>query len=293
MKRNIEVSFVLKVESICKKNGDFSLKDISFTLEPGYILGLIGCNGAGKTTTLKAILNINKPDSGRAYLFEKDMLGGDASYKQEIGIVFGEFYYYGSKRLRSITSVVKKFYDNWSDDTYRKYMDYFGLDEMKRVSELSTGMRIKYAITIALSHNAKLFIFDEPTSGLDPVSRHELLDIFGKIVADGKRSILFSTHITSDLDKCADYIVYIQNGRVIMNADRETVLDNFRLVSGARKQLTDDVKENLIGYEINAFGFTGMMTAENASEYTDLQTARPDIESIMVYSEKNNKARRN
>lgn len=284
---------MLKVESICKKNGNFMLRDISFTLEPGYVLGLIGCNGAGKTTTLKAILNINKPDSGKAKLFGKDMLGKDASYKQEIGIVFGEFSYYGSKRIRNVTDTIKKFYDCWNGETYKKYMSYFGIDETKRVNELSTGMRIKYAITIALSHDAKLFIFDEPTSGLDPVSRHELLDIFREIVSDGEKSILFSTHITSDLDKCADYIVYIQNGGIILNADRETVLDSFKLVSGSARQLTDDIKSKLIGYETNAFGFTGMMTTESAMQCTELQIARPDIESIMVYSEKNNIERRN
>lgn len=277
---------MLEVNGLCKKYSEFELKNVSFSLEPGYIIGFIGRNGAGKTTTLKSILNLISPSAGSVRMFDMDMSSNEIQCKQHIGIVLGEFVYYQDKRIKNITKVVKRFYDEWDDALYRDYIKRFGLDENKRVKELSAGMKVKYALSLALSHNAKLLILDEPTSGLDPVSRDEIMDIFRKVVETGERSILFSTHITSDLDKCADYIVYIHNGEIIMNDDRESIINGFRLVQGRKDELTAELKSMLIGIKETAFGFTGMIRTRDLAYADGLQSAKADIESIMVYTEK-------
>ncbi|MFR8012403.1 MAG: ABC transporter ATP-binding protein [Clostridia bacterium] len=218
---------VLSVHGISKNYPGFSLCDISFDLAPGRIMGLIGKNGAGKSTTLKSILNMVHPDNGSVQLFGKDFYHNEKACKEEIGIVFGGIDFYPLKRLSTITAITQKFYHNWDSDKYKSYLQQFELDEGKRFKELSNGMKVKYLLAVALSHHANLLILDEPTSGLDPVSRDELLHIFRHIVSDGKRSILFSTHITSDLDRCADDITYIQGGRLLRSADRKTFLHSF------------------------------------------------------------------
>lgn len=276
---------LLEVNNICKSFDTFKLKNVSFTIEPGYIVGFIGRNGAGKTTTIKSILNITKPDEGSVKFMGMDMKEHENECKQQLGIVLGEFNYYPDKRLCAIAKVVGSFYANWDEKVYKDYVKLFSIDERKRVKELSTGMKVKFALALALSHDAKLLILDEPTSGLDPVSRDELMEIFRSIVADGERSILFSTHITSDLDKVADYMVYIKQGEVVMNGDRESVINGFRLVQGSREALTDSIRDMLIGYRENAFGFTGLIREEDIGKLYGLQLAKADIESIMLYTE--------
>ena len=204
---------ILKVEGLCKKYPKFTLQDISFTMESGRIMGLIGRNGAGKTTTIKSILNLIHTDGGSIQYFGKDLKSCEQEIKQQIGYAAGAVDYYKKKKIRSIIGVTKTFYDTWDDDAYRKYMELFSLDEDKTPSELSEGMKVKFSLVLALSHGAKLLILDEPTSGLDPISRAELLDIFTFLAKHGV-SILFSTHITSDLDKCADDITYIKKGQL-------------------------------------------------------------------------------
>ena len=204
---------ILKVEGLCKKYPKFTLQDISFTMESGRIMGLIGRNGAGKTTTIKSILNLIHTDGGSIQYFGKDLKSCEQEIKQQIGYAAGAVDYYKKKKIRSIIGVTKTFYDTWDDDAYRKYMELFSLDEDKTPSELSEGMKVKFSLVLALSHGAKLLILDEPTSGLDPISRAELLDIFTFLAKRGV-SILFSTHITSDLDKCADDITYIKKGKL-------------------------------------------------------------------------------
>ena len=161
------------------------------------------------------------------------MLGSDFRQeeercKQELGVVLGGIQFYPTKKLQAITGVTRRFYQSWDDDEYQRYMSRFDLDEQKQVRQLSEGMKVKYLIALALSHNAKLLIFDEPTSGLDPVAREDLLELFQQLVESGQRSILFSTHITSDLDKCADDITYIRNGELIASADKAAFVQSFQ-----------------------------------------------------------------
>lgn len=219
---------LLEVEGLTKKYPKFTLKNVSFSLEQGRIMGLIGKNGAGKSTTLKSILNMVYPDKGCIKMLGHDFRQDEESCKQNVGVVLGSIQFYQDKKLQTITGVTKRFYQNWDDTAYQKYMSMFELDEQKQVKQLSEGMKVKYLIALALSHDAKLLIFDEPTSGLDPVAREDLLELFQQLVKDGKRSILFSTHITSDLDKCADDITYIKNGEIIASADKASFIQAFQ-----------------------------------------------------------------
>lgn len=221
------MSALLCVQGICKHYPGFALESVSFALSPGRIMGLIGKNGAGKSTTLKAILNMVSPESGSVTMFQKDFYQNEKECKQRIGVVFGGIDFYPLKKLSTITEVTRKFYENWDEAQYQSYIKLFSLDESKKFKELSNGLKVKYLLALALSHHAELLILDEPTSGLDPVSREEILHIFQQIVRKSACSILFSTHITSDLDRCADDITYIQKGRVLQSADRATFLQSF------------------------------------------------------------------
>ena len=205
---------VLEVKGLSKAYPSFELKDVSFAVKEGSIAGFIGRNGAGKTTTLKSILNIVHADEGRITYFGMDIKENEAQIKQRIGFAGGAAEYFKKKKIRDIMPVTGRFYETWDEALYEKYMRLFELDAERTPSELSQGMKVKLSLVMALSHKADLLILDEPTSGLDPISRDELLEIF-KILKKQGVSILFSTHITSDLDKCADDITYIRDGRII------------------------------------------------------------------------------
>lgn len=240
---------VLVVENIRKSYPKFTLEGVSFTLQPGRIMGLIGKNGAGKTTTLKCLLNLVRPDSGRVEMFGRDFRSNEEYCKQRIGVVFGGVDFYKHKKLAQITAVTKRFYEHWDDQAYESYLEMFELDPEKRVNELSSGMKVKYMVAAALSHGAQLLIFDEPTSGLDPVSRDDLLVLFRQLVKDGQRSILYSTHITSDLDKCADDITYIKEGRLLRSAEKAEFIRSFQDLKEAGEQGELTLEEIMIRTE--------------------------------------------
>lgn len=275
----------LDIRNLNKKYPNFQLKDVSFQLEKGYIMGFIGANGAGKTTTIKSILNMIHMDSGEVCILGKNMAEHELELKQEVGYAFGGVDFYTRSKMKKLTDVIKKFYTNWDDETYRTYLRRFKLDENKKIAELSTGMKVKYGLTLALSHGAKLLILDEPTSGLDPVARDDLLDIFQELVVDGEISILFSTHITSDLEKCADFITFIENGQIIASSEKNDFKESYRLLSGGESQL-NQVKEQLISYKINSFGFTGLIHAKDFDPSSNIKATTPSLEEIMIYFSK-------
>lgn len=272
----------LDVRNINKHYNNFQLKDVSFQLEKGYIMGFIGANGAGKTTTIKSILNMIQVDSGEVRIFGKNMAEHEIELKQEIGCAFGDIDFYTRSKIKTLTHITKKFYHNWNDETYYNYLKIFKLDENKKIAELSTGMKVKYSLALALSHGAKLLILDEPTSGLDPVSRDELLDIFQELIVGGEISILFSTHITSDLEKCADFITFIDHGQIIASSEKHDFMESYRLLSGSEGQLRE-VKEKLISYKINSFGFTGLIHTKDFDPSSNLKATTPSLEEIMIY----------
>ena len=239
----------LEVRGLRKTYPAFTLKDVSFDVPQGAVVGFIGRNGAGKSTTLKSILGLVHPDDGGdVRFFGQDVRQHEREFKEQIGVVLGGIDFYPKKKVKTITDVTRRFYRNWDETKCRHYLELFGIDESKRVDQLSSGMKVKYLLALALSHNAKLLILDEPTSGLDPVSRDELVELFRAIVADGQRSILFSTHITSDLEKCASHITFIKDGAIFHSstvaefmaayADRGATLEDI-IVSVERRELDE------------------------------------------------------
>lgn len=272
----------LDVRHLNKKYQNFQLRDVSFQLEQGYIMGFIGVNGAGKTTTIKSILNMIQMDSGEIHILGKNIAEHEMELKQDIGCAFGDVNFYTRSRIKTLTGITKKFYKNWNDDTYYKYLSRFKLDENKKIAELSTGMKVKYSLTLALSHGAKLLILDEPTSGLDPVSRDDLLDIFQELIVGGEISILFSTHITSDLERCADYITFIEQGQIVDSAEKNEFKESYRLISGSEADL-NRVKDRLIAYKTNSFGFTGLIHVKDIDASFTLDAAIPSLDEIMIY----------
>jgi ABC-2 type transport system ATP-binding protein len=285
---NLEAGMtLLAVDHLTKRYESFVLDNVSFTLEPGYIMGFIGRNGAGKTTTLKAIMNLVHPDAGKVSILGRDFRTYETELKQDIGFMLGEVAYYPRTRLARLTASYRRFYRAWDERAYRGYVAAFDLDETKRVEQLSSGMRVKYALALALSHGAKLLILDEPTSGLDPVSRDEVLDVFRSVIEDGTRGILFSTHITSDLDKCADYITYIADGHLVASQERDDFVGAYRVVKGTKAQFTDEIRRTLIGHKLTDLGFTGLVRADTTTAATTGLTVEPaDIETIMIYHER-------
>ena len=217
---------IVEVTDICKNYPAFRLNKVSFSLESGKITGFIGRNGAGKTTTIKSMLNLIHMDSGVISYFDVPLSGHETEIKQRIGYSTGTISWYPRKTIREIVQVTKDFYRTWDEDAYRKYMALFALDENKKPMELSEGMKVKFNLLLALSHRAEILILDEPTSGLDPFSRDELLDLFGTLKEHGV-TILFSTHITSDLEKCADNIIYIRKGEIKAACSKQEFMRNF------------------------------------------------------------------
>lgn len=275
---------VLEVNNLCKSYPSFILDNVSFSLEKGKITGFIGRNGAGKTTTLKAIFNFVHPNSGEIMFFDKKFLDNEFEIKQRVGFVSGGIDYYAKKKIKAITAVTKSFYKKWDDAAYSKYMTMFKLDENKTPSQLSAGMKVKYALTLALSHNAELLILDEPTSGLDPVSRDELLDIFMDL-CDKEITIFFSTHITSDLDKCADNIVYIKNGKILAESDIKSFINGYKIFEVSREQLSPQLKEKAIGTKRTKSGYSVLLKSDDSTDI-DAANIDADLEEIMVHIEK-------
>ena len=275
---------VLSVNGLCKSYPAFALRDVGFSVRQGEIMGFIGRNGAGKTTTLKALLNFVHPDSGAIRFFSKPFDENELEIKRRIGFVSGGIDCYLLKKLRVIASVTSAFYPNWDETAYRGYLKVFNLDEAKTPSQLSAGMRVKFNLALALAHHAELLLLDEPTSGLDPVSRDELLDIFNALAKEGA-SILFSTHITSDLDKCADRITYIRNGQILASEALDTFVGRYRLLMLTDAPLADDLRSRLIGLKPAKQGYTALITAQNAT-LLGLETQPADLETIMVHVEK-------
>ena len=216
---------IVSVSGLCKSYPAFQLKDVSFSLEGGQVTGFIGRNGAGKTTTIKSMLNLIHTDSGEISYFGMPLHGNEAQIKQRVGYSTGAVSWYPRKTIREIIRVTKGFYTGWDEEACQSYMALFGLNESKKPMELSEGMKVKFNLLLALSHRAEVLILDEPTSGLDPFSRDELLELFGELKRRGV-TILFSTHITSDLERCADNIIYIRQGRIQAASAKQEFMQN-------------------------------------------------------------------
>ena len=277
---------ILEVKNIVKDYPTFKLDNVSFNIEEGSICGFIGRNGAGKTTTIKGIMGLIHLNGGEVKVFGRDINDHEAENRQEMALALSEINFFPDAKIGQLTKVTSKFYKNWNQDTYEKLCKRFGLDQNKKVKELSSGMKVKYNLAVALSHNARLLILDEPTSGIDPVSRDEILDLFKLIVKEGKRSILFSTHITSDLDKCADHIVYIKKGKIISSKTKEDFLDDYKYIIGPMSEF-EKVKDLIVSHKEDNGEFTALIKVENCKDLPgNIIQKDPDLDTIMVYEER-------
>ena len=277
---------ILQVENLSKTYPTFKLDNVSFSLEKGYIMGFIGRNGAGKTTTLKSMLKFVHPDGGKVTINGFDIDKDEFAVKNSIGFVSGLDGFYNSKKIKQVTDVTKKFFSNWNEELYKSLLEKFNLDENKFIKNLSAGMKVKYQLALAMCHDAKLLLLDEPTSGLDPVSRDELVILFQDYVSDGEHSILFSTHVISDLEKCADYITYIKKGQILDSCDVVSFKEKYLLVSGKKEDLKDELKSKIIGLHQHNFGFEGMILASDKDCFAACEITKPSMEEIMVHTER-------
>lgn len=275
---------ILRVENLNKSYKDFSLTDVTFSLPEGCITGFIGINGAGKTTTLRTILGLTKKASGNIQIFGLDMEKDAKQIKNRIGVVLDDGCFYDELSLSEMKSIISSAYTTWSEQDFKRYMDMFSLEPRQKISTLSKGMKMKYALALALSHNAELLIMDEPTSGLDPLIRSQLLKVLTNYMENGGKGVFFSTHITSDLDKIADMLIMINNGRIVFQEEKDFLLDNYRIVKGDVKLLTDDMRKLFFSVTETTFGFTGITkyAAEVQSFLSDAIIERPTIEDIML-----------
>lgn len=260
------MNYALELTNVRKKFNNFTLNNISFKLPKGFIMGFIGPNGAGKTTTIKLILNMLLRDSGDIKIFDKDNVKFETEIKEKIGIVMDSPYYVEDWTLADVGKALKPFYSEWNSALYDKYLDKFSLDTKKKVKELSRGMKMKLMIACALSHNAELLILDEPTSGLDAVARNELMEILSSFISDENKSVLFSTHITADLEKIADYITFINNGKMLYSDTKDKLLENFVIVKGGLGVLSVAQRLLVVGYQEHNVGFEGIIEKAKLKE---------------------------
>jgi len=278
------VTNILEIKNLSKCYKDFSLQYINITLEKGFIMGFIGPNGAGKSTTIKLIMNLIKKDSGEIKVFGLENEANNRSIKERIGFVYDESHFYEELTVKEMKDTIRPFYSKWDEDTFIRYVKDFELPLSKKIKHLSKGMKMKFSLAIALSHHAELLIMDEPTSGLDPLVRSELLDVLQTLLEDENKSIFFSTHITSDLDKIADYITLINDGEIILSKAKDELLEEHCIVKGPNNQLIN--QEYIIGLKQNQFGFEAL--CKNKKEVLNqfghsLVIEKPTLEDIMVF----------
>ena len=278
---------LLRVNHLSKHYPSFDLSDVSFSLDSGKIMGFIGRNGAGKTTTLKCIYNLISPTSGEVLYQGKNIRSIEQQAKSEIGLLFGEIEYYPNKRVGQMSKITASFYPSWDQNRYLSYLHDFRISESKKIKELSSGMKVKYGLALALSHGAKVLILDEPTSGLDPVSRDELLDIFLDIVSDGDHAILFSTHVISDLEKCADNITYIQKGKILVSESVPAFEHSYTQYSGEDKDLPFD-HPYFIHVRQHGGKFEAVARSESSITLPNVVSRPASLEEIMIALERGN-----
>ncbi|WP_035288860.1 ABC transporter ATP-binding protein [Clostridium sp. KNHs214] len=282
---------ILEIKNVTKEYKNFTLKNINFNLPKGYIMGFIGPNGAGKSTTIKLVMNLIRKNSGEIKIFGLDHIKHEKTIKDRIGFVYDENYYYEDLTINEIRNIIKPFYSKWSDEVFNKYIKDFNLNPKCKIKSLSKGMKTKFALAVALSHQAEFIVMDEPTAGLDPIFRREILDILYDLIQDEQRSIFFSTHITTDIEKISDYITFINNGEIIFSKEKDEILEKYALVKGTREIAKDIInggnREQFIGIKENSFGFEGItMDKEGARrKYGDkIIIEKPSLEDIMLYT---------
>ncbi len=284
---------ILEIKNLRKKYDQFELKDVSFSLPKGYIMGFVGQNGSGKTTTIRSILNMTNIDSGKISVFGLDSVNDTIAIKERIGVVFDSLYLAEHLNVKQIEQQLKPFYKDWDSKEYARRIKEFELPDNKRIGDFSKGMKMKFMIAVALSHNPELIILDEPTSGLDPVARDELLDILSEYIGDENRGVLFSTHITADVERIADYVTILHYGKVWFTGSKDELAEKFAVLKGSVDDVTPGLMKKLIGYHSYRSGFEALIATDDlAGLSSELEYEKASIDEILVYIAKEAKNER-
>lgn len=280
-----DIANVIELKGVSKDYGDFKLDDVSFSVPEGSVCGFIGQNGAGKTTTIQIILDAINRDSGEVYVFGKNMDKDSALLRENIGVVFDEMGFHDFLNARQINTIMKNVYKNWYEEKYFEYLKLFSLPTKKACGSFSRGMRMKLQIATALSHNAKLLIMDEPTSGLDPIVRNEMLQIFREYVVEEDHTILLSSHITGDLEKLADEVVFIDGGKIVLKGNKDEILEKHGILRCKKDELKNISESLLVSAETSSLGAEVLVNDRKAAEklYPEMIIEPAELEQIMIY----------
>ena len=280
---------LIEIKHVTKNRKNFQLNDINFEIKSGFITGLIGPNGAGKTSLIRCIMDLVHIDSGEIELFGLRHSEATKEIKQKIGFVYDENYFYEDLTIEQNKKIVSLFYDQWDDRLFYSYLKQFQLPKKEKIKHLSKGMKMKFSLAIALSHNPELIIMDEPTSGLDPVFRREFLDLLLDIVQDENKAIFFSTHMTNDLEQIADYIAFLNNGELVFHDEKESILERYLLVKGHTNELSEIDSSNMIGLQKSSVGFKSLILSDEKISHDSLVYEKPTLEDIMYFTVRGNK----
>ena len=265
----------------------FKLKNINMEIPKGVVVGLIGKNGAGKTTLIKTLTDVYLPEKGTISYDGRNMYENAVEIKQSLGIVYDDMYYPSSFKAKKIVKMIAPLYPDFDMDKWHELMKKFGLDEKKRPIEYSKGMQMKFMLAMVLARNPKILILDEPTAGMDPAARAELMELLQEYMMNDENTILFSTHITSDLDKIADYIAVMSDGELVVMEEKDRLLSEYALVQISKEAMTNELREKLVGLKENAFGYIGLTAnRDSITESNNVKLKRPTVEDLIVYGEK-------
>lgn len=280
---------IIQLRNISKAFKGFQLENLSLNVKQGFVTGFIGANGAGKTTTIKIMMNLLKPDHGEVKVFGLNYEQHEKEIKERIGFVFDNHLFYDHLTLKEMKQIIAPAYKRWDERQFRYYVDQFELPLKTRLKSFSKGMKMKASLAFALSHHAELIIMDEPTSGLDPVFRRELLEMLHDLMSDGDKTIFYSTHITTDLDRLADYISFIQNGKLVFTKEFYKIEEEYALVKGSMELLDRDTEKEFISIRKTNTGFEALTANVQAVKRifgTEVIIEKPTLEDIMYYSKR-------
>lgn len=280
----------IKIKNLKKQYKNFILNIDEMKVPKGYITGFIGPNGSGKTTTIKSIMNMISPDDGEILVFGKN-IDEDLSIKERVGFIGDISGFLEESKLKNIKKNISRFYSNWDDNLYNKLINSFSLNETSIYGKLSKGQKKQFDLAIALSIRPKLLIMDEPTANLDPVVRNEFLEILQEQMEKNDLTIFYSTHVTSDLDKCADYIIFIYKGKIILRGEKDNILENHSIIKGKKELLDEETGKYVLSSKVNSFGFTAL-TSNKSEAYEvfgeEVIYEKPTLEDIMLYYTRRN-----
>lgn len=280
---------VIEVKDVSLQSSAFSINNLSFSIPQGFVTGFIGVNGAGKTTIIRMIMDIIEPNHGHISIFGEQIANKPKWIKNKIGFVYSEVYFNQQWTAKKLEKMVSPFYTDWDSQAFKNYLEKFNLPFNEKIKHFSTGMKMKLSLALALSHHAELFILDEPTAGLDPIVRNEVLEILQSELLDEHKTLFISTHIISDLEKIADYLVHIKDGEIIMQGFRHQLQEQYSIVQGDNQDLDEELNRLFLYKEVKSTGFVGF--TKQAQVFKELfgkkvNIKQPTIEELMIYIEK-------